>query len=275
MDAHAKSLDFFNSTNITLYEFNIGSIKEPDRWNSSNNYLPFNMLYYVVRGRIEIKTKLKTTVLLPNHAYLIPAHKTYDLQCMEPTTLLYVHFSYQLTNGSDLFDSLVDCISIPLKPFEHMLDFFQPSDLKAHDIMSLKSLLYSLIGQVMESHNITYELAVPTYSELILHALQYINQNLSAKLQVSEIAKNLNYNPNYLSKKFYEECNVTIKKHISTLLYQKALLLLTMENMTIKEVAEQLKFSDPYYFSRFFKKYHLASPDYFTRKWKARKIPSI
>jgi AraC-like DNA-binding protein len=213
-----------------------------------------------MEGEIVISTKSSSTRLEKSDAYLIPGHKTYTMKCTKPCKLFFIHFSYQLEDGSDFSDIFENCVLLPKKLFNFIKEDQSTNFTEVYDIINIKGIVYNVFAELAKENKIDFDEAVLNYSETILKALTYINDNLSATLTIKEIADSLNYSADYLSNKFYDECNVNLKKHISTLLYKKSLLLLSSGIYLVKEVASQLKFSDQYYFSRFFKKYHLSSP---------------
>lgn len=260
MTIYDRAISFLNNANIRIFEVNFGEIDNPQLWDSYNNFLPYNMIYYILEGEILIRKKGQTFYLTERNAYLIPGHKVYDFICVRKSRLFFVHFSYQLQTGFDLFDRLETCRLLNTDAFLPIVEEQVLSMTQVSQIIRIKGVIYSAISDVVTDADFSLDDVNPFYSELVSKILDYINDNLSALLTVNEIANHLGFSPDYISKKFYEECHVGLKKHISTMLYKKSLSLISQGDYSIREISEILHFSDQYYFSRFFKKYHLSPP---------------
>ncbi len=88
-----------------------------------------------------------------------------------------------------------------------------------------------------------------------------------AALSVSEIAKQLSYNPKYISHIFKEKTGVSYTEHLRNLRIKYAVSLLEHGIDSVKNVAFLSGFTDPLYFSSVFKKTVGVSPkDYKIRK---------
>jgi AraC family transcriptional regulator, transcriptional activator of pobA len=86
----------------------------------------------------------------------------------------------------------------------------------------------------------------------------YTLANFSEKLQTTEAKLN------ELSKLY---TNKTAQNVIFSLTVSEAKRMLIYQNLSIKEVAYQLGFNDPFYFSNFFKKHTLISPKEYKKKF--------
>lgn len=280
MDVFEQGVRFFNSQKIVLLDYGIGSIIDLDEWNCTNNSRPFHMLYHMISGRIEVLSHStgKTMVLQPGHAYLIPSNGVYNRICVKPTVLFAAHFFCPMPNGGDLLDAYTQCIEIPLAAndpaLQNILNRFTEEHIDSHDVLQFKGYLYTLVGKLLENHKASQKMMIPSQSKLVAQAASYIKYHLSAKLKVKDVAQATNHDANYLSKRFLAEYNVNLKKYIDIQLYRKALLLMTTTDLSLREISEQLQFTDPYYFSKFIKKFLLQSPNNF-RKEQGRLRPVV
>ena len=91
-------------------------------------------------------------------------------------------------------------------------------------------------------------------------AITYISENLQAGLRIQEIANALHTTTHLLSRTFRQDTGLGLKEYMEQMLMQKARLLLLYTNRHINKISEELGFSDPFYFSRFFKKREKLSP---------------
>jgi AraC-like DNA-binding protein len=95
---------------------------------------------------------------------------------------------------------------------------------------------------------------------ILKDTMAYIQQNLHNRLDIKEICSQLNVNDIYLRRLFLKYIKVSPMKYI---LEQKLIWsanLLTTTSLSIKEVAYEIGYLDPFYFSNQFKKYFGKSP---------------
>lgn len=267
-----EGLNFFNSERFILLDYGTGNIPEPEEWNNICRYHPFHMFYYIVKGCVELHstTTHSTTTMTPGSSFLIPAG-TYDFLCKEPSTLFAAHFFCPLKNGGDLMADYSGTI-IPLEISEqdyalkNILRCFKERKIADADIILLKGLLHQIVGQVMKRYPSVSTFSRPQeLSEVSRQVISYVRQNLSSQLKVQHIATETGFHPNYLSKRFYAENGITLKRYIDTQLYQRALILLTTSSKSVQEISKELRFSSPYYFSNFIKKFLGYSPEKFRK----------
>ena len=81
-----------------------------------------------------------------------------------------------------------------------------------------------------------------------------IDQACKYRLQIKKAADR------FLPYGFQQDTGMGLKEYMSRQLAQRARQMLGHTDMPVWEVAEALGFTDPYYFSRFFKKYEKLSP---------------
>ena len=105
-------------------------------------------------------------------------------------------------------------------------------------------------------------------NELVNKILSITEERFNdSDLSVSEIAKQLSYNPKYISHIFKEKTGVSYTEHLRNLRIKYAVSLLEHGIDSVKNVAFLSGFTDPLYFSSVFKKTVGVSPkDYKIRK---------
>lgn len=90
------------------------------------------------------------------------------------------------------------------------------------------------------------------HTELFRQYMQLIDLYYSEHWTLSDYAKQLNITEIYLNEICQKMANTSAKKMVFTRLAQEAKYLLTYTRLSIKEIAYQLGFQDPAYFTRFF-----------------------
>ena len=97
--------------------------------------------------------------------------------------------------------------------------------------------------------------------ELLDQAVKYINSNVfNMYVHVADVAEALNISPSYLTRIFNHKLSISPMKYINEVKVASAKELLRTGNLTIKEIAARLHFSDPLYFSRVFSQTEGLSP---------------
>lgn len=91
-------------------------------------------------------------------------------------------------------------------------------------------------------------------NDAIMQIKKYVDENFSDEdLSIEKISEIFSYNPKYISSAFKKKVRVTFTKYITTLRIQKACTLVDMGFTSIKDIAYQCGYSDPFYFSKVFK----------------------
>ena len=147
-----------------------------------------------------------------------------------------------------------------------------------HDEFS-KEIIISQLDTLLKYANRFYERQFLNRKELSNDLLEQFNQQLSAyfesgKLQeegiptIENIAAQLSVSQRYLSDTLKKETGKTSTEHLQLYLIDAAKNILLNPNKTISEVAYDLGFEYPPYFSRLFKKKEGVSPTEYREKYK-------
>lgn len=91
-------------------------------------------------------------------------------------------------------------------------------------------------------------------------AISYMTQNFRKEVSLEDVAKEVNINPYYFSKRFKEETGVNFIDYLTGIRIKKAKELLENPQLSIKEICIKAGYTDPNYFSRIFKKIENITP---------------
>ncbi len=94
----------------------------------------------------------------------------------------------------------------------------------------------------------------------ISKAIQLMNQSLSRKLSLNEIADVSGYSPSYFTTLFSRKTGYSPLSYFTHLKISKACEYLDLSKLKIKEISFNLGYTDPYYFSKDFQKKMGLSP---------------
>lgn len=95
---------------------------------------------------------------------------------------------------------------------------------------------------------------------LIEQAKAYIEEHLSEKLALADVAEYLSISSGHLSNTFKKFTGVTISDYIATMKIDRAKELIHTHKYLMYEISDMLGFENPYYFSKVFKKVTGISP---------------
>ncbi|SDY11102.1 two-component system, response regulator YesN [Evansella caseinilytica] len=87
-------------------------------------------------------------------------------------------------------------------------------------------------------------------------AKKWIEEHIGKRITIEKIARAVYMNPTYFCEQFKAETGETVLDYVTRVRLQKAKELLLTGNFKVYEVAEQVGYSDPKYFSKLYKKYY-------------------
>ncbi len=140
---------------------------------------------------------------------------------------------------------VVDYLLKPVKPYE-----LENSIVKAIEEMEMTKLSKP---NTIKFHEETSENALDI-------AIAYIEKNYTKKIYLNTVAKIVHFHPQYFSKYFKKETGMTFTEYITKLRLKKAKQLLAGTNKNIGQIASEVGYNDPAYFSKTFQKFENKSP---------------
>lgn len=97
-------------------------------------------------------------------------------------------------------------------------------------------------------------------NHIVTNVRKYINEHVSERLSLNEVAAVFGISPNYLSQLFSKYNDTGFSEYINICKVTEAKRLLEEENWKVYEVAEALGFESAFYFSKVFKRVEGVSP---------------
>lgn len=94
---------------------------------------------------------------------------------------------------------------------------------------------------------------VKQYSHIVKKSINYIAQNYNKDISLSDAAEYVELSSSYLSFLFKKEKGINFSTFLTEFRIEKARELLVDSNKKMYEIAEQVGFDNPYYFSKLFK----------------------
>ena len=121
-----------------------------------------------------------------------------------------------------------------------------------------------MMAEYIENNNLLNDSSI-TLGQLVK---DYVNNNLSKKITLTDISYNLHFSTVTLTEHFKHEFGITIMDYVMKKRMEKAEQLLETEDLSIKAISEACGFPDIEYFSRSFKSCFGISPT----AWRKNKI---
>lgn len=102
-------------------------------------------------------------------------------------------------------------------------------------------------------------------ADLLHKVVSFLEANLSRKLTVNLVGRNVGLSGSYMSRKLRKRYGVTFIGLVTRLRVQKAIQLLATTDLSVSSIAHQLGFSDQSYFTKVFRRYTNLTPRDFRR----------
>ncbi len=207
----------------------------------------------------------------PEQAILIPegAKHAYGTERDRFWKIYWIHFSG--TESMDVLSMLEDTgndnlIQLPQKEliltaFEECLRWVYHGYTDA-SLVAMSGALSKFLGLVCESAR-SPTLKARAVQERIRANLEYMRENINNSLSLSELANQTRLSiPHYCT--MFKKCHgITPMMMFTRLKIQRACELLHYTSLSIRQIAEEVGYADPYHFSRNFKKTMGVSPGYY------------
>lgn len=113
---------------------------------------------------------------------------------------------------------------------------------------------------------ITVDRMSPAPGDPLERAMSYLEDRLDGSVRVPELARMVGVSPSHLSTLFRRATGGGVLAHHTALRMARARQLLDVTDATVAEIAREVGYEDPFYFSRHFRRHHGMSPsDYRSR----------
>lgn len=148
---------------------------------------------------------------------------------------------------------------------ENLIEEFQQNETAQYDMLQayLKQFIISSVRIKKENHVIKEDTETRLFKDFSL----LVEQNFKTMHSVTEYAKRLALSPKSISKHFQKLGSKTPSEFIKNRILLEAKRLLIYTDKTVKEIAFELGFNDPAYFTRFFTKAISKSPLQFKKEY--------
>ncbi len=259
-----------------------GVLKHPDRVMSE-----LNVFVYVIKGQLQI-IEDNEVYNLKKGSYLFlrkNIHHWGDEFYQSGSQWFYIHFfNYDIQENVNEYSTYGKTSLIHQEEYQKMLTM--PKHGEVSHLGYTQSQLEQILEMFESSHPMrplltcmhAHQLFLELYMEnleaytnmksnrMVAKMIQLIDERESYKLSSQEISEALGMNYAYLSTLFKQHTGKSITQYQNERKVEKAIQLFRKENFNVSEVSDKLGFSNPFYFSRVFKKVTGMSPTDYLRQ---------
>lgn len=168
------------------------------------------------------------------------------LKCLE-FVLWAEHLAYEKTGRMYEFKSRSNYLP-------QVLSYNDMTELKGWYVEKIRESALS-VSNVQEEQSLSF----------VNQAKRYIDENYNRELTLDDVSRVVNISSYYFSKVFKDETGENFIDYLTRLRIDQAKKLLLNTDKSMKEIAKEVGYSDPNYFSRNFKKYTGKTPTEFAK----------
>jgi len=235
--------------------------KAAGHYTSRKKGLPENFLFYCIDGKGWYRLEDKQYEVKANEFFILPQNVShaYGSSDDHPWSIYWVHFGgEQLPYFNSLFT-----IQTHFKPF-HVKgnDAIASGFTKMYKALELGYSTDNLMfANICLSHFISLFIYNSKHFEVVDEnincidsAILYMQEHVNETLTLNELSKLYHYSPSRFSSLFKQKTGYAPIDYFLQMKMQKASQQLDFTKLSIKEIAMNFGFDDPYYFSRRFTK---------------------
>jgi AraC-like DNA-binding protein len=260
--------------------FTIGTICELNEAEVENNDLPhlhdFYSIFWIEAGEAIHATDFVEYSLTANTILFVPPGLKHRMHIDKSVSGGYMLFNedfiqynrknhvplkeYRLFNNPE-FKSMItvdETSALKLRNISDMIEreYHNPDSYSSDIVLNLLHLFLLESRRIFDRQNqVPKENPEETPDTTIIRFKQLIEENFQNEKNVTPYAEMLNVNPSCLNELTKRLTGITAGELIRNRVIDETKKLLYSSNLSGKEIAYQLGFEDPAYFSRFFKKY--------------------
>ncbi|MBE7025331.1 MAG: AraC family transcriptional regulator [Ruminococcaceae bacterium] len=236
------------------------------RWSGDHCYNT-HRFFYVKAGAFVLNIGKHTYIVRKGQLAFLPANRPHTYWLSPDSPPKYIHFSFlAYAHGEDFFEhyGFADdhhVVSVP----EELID------------RCVEQMLFTELGDTNLSHYIIKAAQHATLCAIYARArilskdarnefqdvIAFMQEHIAEDLSLDAVAERFHFNPNYFGSKFKKYMGVSPMKYFAEMRAQFAGELLKTTDLSLKEIAARVGFSDIYYFKTFFKKQMGIPPENF------------
>lgn len=235
----------------------------------------------VTKGTLKVKINFNEYIFKQRDILCVVPDSIYEIPDEPNASIIYTHFSKEYLSRKGIFLNIIESykifkenetlsFSLSKSEYEHM-----HADIMAlhhrlsipkttryiDDIIhnSFLSIVYDIF-LLNEKQKKVPVIAIDSKMELTSRFLALVAERFNKEKRVRYYADCLRITPRHLSQVVKQVTGKSASQHIDYFVVREAKLLLTGHTLNIAEIAEKLRFSNPSFFGKYFKKHAGITP---------------
>lgn len=270
MEVDVQNIEILNElSQHTHIKVRTGHSVHDSSWYEKGSQVQYD-LWIIRKGRVVVRMGGEEWVLQPDDMFFFYPNREYEAYTLDHSCdFMYSHFDFVVANNKDVLEAYNLDGYLPNRQVyrEHRIRF-QENYIRYRSKKGLYVLTHTAYFQALITEIIYYQ---SQKREAITHnpsqklmklkpAIAYIHQHLDKSIQIIELAEVCSFSEKYFISLFKDVLGMTPGQYINQAKMEKALGLLYKQKYSIKEIAYRVGYTDPYTFSKAFKKYYKVSP---------------
>lgn len=246
----------------------------PDFYIERNSSYPYCVIHYAIEGSGEVVCRGKKYQVKKGQCFILNSFEAHSYSTNSDDTLrlgwieFYGGDSAKLIGAflSDNLPVIAGKQSRIIGKYISKILVYLKNDAENSEF-AVSRTIYAVMLQLLtecKSHDCSHPASSKT--EDIRKVLEYIDSNLGQELSVEQLARVINYNPQYFSRLFQKHMGMPPARYIMRKRISAAKILLSTEDIKIDILASQLGFSNASHFIRKFKKAEGITPAQFRKE---------
>lgn len=233
------------------------------------------ILIYCTEGSGWFEIDSKRHTVSSNQYFILEAGKAHCYGADEdtPWTIYWAHFGGAVVK--ELIKDVNKAISLDCASnsrIHQRISMFEELFYILNNSLTLESMRY---GMTVFMHFLTSLVYIKEYrdasgpvsqpTDVIDRIIHYITENIEHHISIEDVSRFSGLSASYIASLFKKQTGYSLTSYINLLKIKEACSLLDNTSMTIVQISHKMGITDPYYFSRLFKKTMGLSPTDYRR----------
>ncbi|MGL5314765.1 MAG: AraC family transcriptional regulator [Peptostreptococcaceae bacterium] len=263
-----KYLEPKNSQQVDLFLNYCGVENCPPSYGFGPAVRDHYLIHYILEGKGTYTVSDNTYSLEKNQGFIINPNTLtyYEADENEPWTYIWIAFNgikaqdYLNSINLDSNNLIFYCEENKLLK-NYVMDMFKINRMSVSGELKLQGLLYLFLSTLAQSSASKTPLnSDVSYKLYIEKSIEFINNNYTNNIKVTDIADYVGLNRSYLSSLFKKTLNLSPQEFLLKFRMNKACELLKIQEHSIGDISRSVGYIDPLTFSKVFKKFTGYSP---------------